>query len=124
MKKASMIIALAACLALALPALAGEGHGCTASTQDCLNMMATHMKNKGWLGVELEKDGSGLLAVTRVVPGSPAEEASRIFSRVACGEVKSMSTSPESMTACREPATLTPSSPRPATCPASWFTQG
>lgn len=75
MKKASMTIALAACMALALPALAGEGHGCTASTQDCLNMMASNMRNKGWLGVELEKGESGLLGVTRVVPGSPAEEA-------------------------------------------------
>ena len=76
MKKASMMVALAACMALALPVLAGEGHGCTAGTQDCLNMMASHMKDKGWLGVELDKhEASGVLTVSRVVPGSPAEEA-------------------------------------------------
>ena len=49
---------------------------CTYSTQDCLDHMAQRMKTSGWVGLELETDDpSGLLTVTRVVAGSPAEAA-------------------------------------------------
>jgi S1-C subfamily serine protease len=64
--------------ALALPALAGDKgyHKCTETTQACLDHMATKMKNKGWLGIEMDDSkGSGAVAVTRVIPGSPAEAA-------------------------------------------------
>ena len=79
---------------VAVPALAGAGecsgkhaaknavqtadqaHGCTADTQYCLNKMATKLKNKGWVGIELDVDEvSGAMTVARVESGSPAQEA-------------------------------------------------
>jgi S1-C subfamily serine protease len=73
----SLLLSLVAVVALvAVPAFAGEGHKCTASTQECLNKMAAKLKNKGWVGIELDKNkDTGTLTVTRVVPGSPAEQA-------------------------------------------------
>lgn len=59
---------------LAAPAFAGEGK-CNASTQECLDKMAAHMKDSGWVGVELEKSDIGGYEVAKVIPGSPAEEA-------------------------------------------------
>jgi len=64
-------------VALLATTLLLAGHGkCTASTQECLDMMAAKMKDGGWVGVELESDEStGAYAITRVVPDSPAESA-------------------------------------------------
>lgn len=61
-------------LALASPVVAGEGH-CKASADECLKKMAAKMQNKAWLGVELEANDDGHYTVTRVVSGSPAEQA-------------------------------------------------
>ena len=60
-----------------VPVLAGEhGKKCTATTQECLDHMATKMKNSGWVGLELEPNqDAGTLTVLKVVPGSPAEAA-------------------------------------------------
>ncbi len=55
---------------------ASKAHDCTADTQYCLNKMATKLKNKGWVGIELDVDEtSGVMTVTRVENGSPAQEA-------------------------------------------------
>ena len=55
---------------------ASKAHDCTADTQYCLNKMATKLKNKGWVGIELDVDeASGLMTVTRVESGSPAQDA-------------------------------------------------
>jgi len=55
---------------------ASKDHGCTADTQYCLNTMATKLKNKGWVGIELDVDEtSGVMSVTRVENGSPAQAA-------------------------------------------------
>jgi len=55
---------------------ASNSHGCTADTQFCLNQMATKLKNKGWVGIELDVDEtSGAMTVTRVENGSPAAAA-------------------------------------------------
>ena len=77
-------------LVVALPALAGgncsdekaaqtasaKGHACTADTQVCLNKMAGKLRNKGWVGVELEaNETTGGYTITKVVAGSPAETA-------------------------------------------------
>lgn len=59
---------------VAAPAFAGEGK-CNSSTQECLDKMAAHMKDSGWVGVELEKSDMGGYEVAKVIPGSPAEEA-------------------------------------------------
>jgi len=75
MKKANLMLSLAAIVVLSVPAFAGEGYEkCSAGTQECLDMMTANMSGRGWVGVELEKDeDSGAMTVTRVVPGSPAE---------------------------------------------------
>jgi C-terminal processing protease CtpA/Prc len=64
-------------LALAIPAWAGhDGEKCTHPTQECLDYMATNLKNTGWVGVELNIDeDTGARLVKKVVPGSPAEAA-------------------------------------------------
>ncbi len=64
------------CLALVTASTAawgGEGK-CTWNTQECLDYMATKMKDSGWIGVELNIDDKGVMEVLKVVPGSPAEE--------------------------------------------------
>jgi S1-C subfamily serine protease len=52
--------------------LAGEGKKCTHPTQDCLNYMAAHYKDRGWLGVEYTPE---TMEITRVIPDSPAESS-------------------------------------------------
>lgn len=61
----------------AIPVAAGEYKKCTASTQECLNMMAEKMKKSGWVGVELDTEATGGTGymVEKVIPGSPAEKA-------------------------------------------------
>lgn len=71
-------LALAAAFALAISAVVagGDHYKCTASTQECLDKMVASLKDRGWVGLELDKDEetSGYL-VTRVVPDSPAVKA-------------------------------------------------
>ena len=74
MRKTSLLLSLIAVVALAVPAFAGEGHKCTAPTQECLNKMSAKLKTHGWVGIEMDKSKKGgAMAVTRVVPGSSAE---------------------------------------------------
>src|SRR5688572_1076897 len=92
MKRNGWIVGLAAAVALAAPAYAGGEHcrgkeaaqsasadksaACTATAQECLDHMVAKFDNKGWVGIELEKDKTtGTMTVTRVVPDSPAVEA-------------------------------------------------
>jgi C-terminal processing protease CtpA/Prc len=74
--KASKFLALcAAILVASMPAHAGGGK-CTSSTQECLDYMATKMKDSGWVGVELDVDeDTHVMTVTKVVADSPAEGA-------------------------------------------------
>lgn len=67
--------ALAASLLMAGAALAGGK--CPYTTQECLDYMATKMKDSGWVGVELERteDDYGPMTVMKIVEGSPAEKA-------------------------------------------------
>jgi C-terminal processing protease CtpA/Prc len=46
---------------------------CPYTTQECLNSMAVKMKASGWIGIEYDPEKE--MAITRVVPGSPAEKA-------------------------------------------------
>lgn len=57
----------------AMPADAGEG--CSGTTQDCLDYMATQLKESGWVGVEMEVLETGGWSITKVVEGSPAQDA-------------------------------------------------
>ena len=75
MKKSLTVLSLLALLAVA-PAMAGGGHKCTAGTQDCLNMMAQQMQNKGLVGVDGEWDeAAGAFKVESFLEGSGAEAA-------------------------------------------------
>lgn len=75
MKKTIAILAILAVVALTAPVLAGEGHKCTAGTQECLDKMATKLASKGWVGIELDKTDKGELVITKVIKHSPAQEA-------------------------------------------------
>ena len=68
------VAVLSLAVLIAVPAFAGHGK-CDASTQECLDKMSTYMKNHGWIGIEGEKVETGGWEVTKVIPGSPAEEA-------------------------------------------------
>lgn len=71
------ILGLAALLAF-VAVSADAGDKCKYSTQECLDYMATKMKDGGWVGVELDRpDGEeyGPMTVVRVVEDSPAEAA-------------------------------------------------
>jgi S1-C subfamily serine protease len=68
-----MAVALAA--TLAVPVVADEkGKKCDMDAETCCSKMAAELKNRGWVGIEMNDEG-GRLTVTRVVPGSPAESA-------------------------------------------------
>jgi predicted metalloprotease with PDZ domain len=55
---------------------ASHSHECTADTQFCLNKMATKLKNKGWVGIELDvNEETGAMTVARVEYDSPAQSA-------------------------------------------------
>ena len=77
MKTLRLLVISLAALALVPAMAAAEKVGkCTAGTQECLDAMVNHYKNRGWVGLELEnQDGLEHMIVTRVVPGSPAEAA-------------------------------------------------
>ncbi|OGF08776.1 MAG: hypothetical protein A2W00_13490 [Candidatus Eisenbacteria bacterium RBG_16_71_46] len=74
MKKLSWLLAAAVVLVTAVPVVAGEGEKCTASAQECLDHMGAY-KQKGWMGIEMDKNAQGALVVSRVVEGSPAAKA-------------------------------------------------
>jgi predicted metalloprotease with PDZ domain len=71
-KRAFVLVGLMALVATS--AFAGEK--CTADAQTCLNYMAKKVDSKGWLGVHYERnEEAGGYTITKVVDGSPAEEA-------------------------------------------------
>ena len=76
MKRLVGLLTVVIVVAMVMPAVAGEGYACKASTQDCLNKMANSMNNRGWVGLELDNHGGmDKMVVTKVVEGSPAEAA-------------------------------------------------
>ncbi|MCA9726108.1 MAG: PDZ domain-containing protein [Candidatus Eisenbacteria bacterium] len=75
MMRMRWILALLAVAAVSAPVLAGEGEKCTANTQECLDYMATRMKNTGWVGIEVNVEEGSPMEVMKVVPDSPAEAA-------------------------------------------------
>ena len=76
MKRLAGVLAVVIVVVMAMPAVAGEGSKCTASTQDCLNHMAKNLENRGWVGLELDDQGGvDKMMVTKVVPNSPASKA-------------------------------------------------
>lgn len=74
MRNITGVLAVIVVFGLASPALAGEH--CKASTQDCLNQMVKNLENRGWVGIEMEDEGGNdTMVVTKVITGSPAEQA-------------------------------------------------
>ena len=70
------VLAAVMMMAMSAPAMAGEAGKCSASTQDCLNHMAKNLKNRGWVGIEMDdKSGTGMMIITKVIDGSPAQNA-------------------------------------------------
>lgn len=76
MKRFSALLALFALLmvAVAVPAFAGGGKCEAADAQACLNQMST-MKDKGWVGLDLDKSDMTAIKVKGFTPGSPASKA-------------------------------------------------
>jgi C-terminal processing protease CtpA/Prc len=72
MDRRACFLAMVMVAAVAVTAMAGEGHKCTASTQECLDYMKTHMTDRGWVGIEYDQEE---MKVIRVIEGSPAERA-------------------------------------------------
>jgi predicted metalloprotease with PDZ domain len=62
---------------LLIPSLAVAGdYVCKAETQTCLNEMASKLKRRGWVGIEMDIDEvTHAVKVARVVDGSPAKAA-------------------------------------------------
>jgi len=76
MKRAIGVLAVVMIMGMVVPATAGDANKCPASTQDCLNHMAKNLSNRGWVGIEMDdKGGVGMMVITKVIDGSPAEKA-------------------------------------------------
>jgi C-terminal processing protease CtpA/Prc len=78
MKKATWIAAvLVAAMSLGSLVAGEKGKGyakCKEDTQTCLNHMVSQMKDRGWLGIQMDdENGPGNMKVTKVIAGSPAE---------------------------------------------------
>lgn len=71
------LFALTALFAMLAAGRVFAGEHCTASTQTCLDKMATHYEQSGWAGLEGDwNEEKGTWTVTRVVDRSPAAAAS------------------------------------------------
>jgi len=76
MRKLTLILVVA--LAVGTVAVAGEykcSKGVADDTQNCLNMMAAKLENKGWVGLHLDQTEDGAYKIEMVVEESPAEAA-------------------------------------------------
>src|SRR5512137_2880506 len=75
MKRSLLLLALVALLLPATALAGGKDYKCKVDTQTCLNTMAQKLQGRGWVGLEFDDKDPKTMAVTRVVPGSPAESA-------------------------------------------------
>ena len=76
MKSFTWLLAGALAVVLAAPAMAGEGHACDQSADQCLAYYAKKFKNYGWVGIELDENKeTGAMTVTTVIEDSPALKA-------------------------------------------------
>lgn len=75
MKRLTWLVVAVVSVAVAAPALAGhKGEKCSQDAQTCLNGM-TAKKDKGWMGLEYDRDASERLVVKKVIEGAPAVKA-------------------------------------------------
>ena len=59
---------------LLMPAAVAGEEKCTSDTRACLTKMVEKLKNKGWVGINMDKSDDGLV-ITQVEYNSPAERA-------------------------------------------------
>jgi C-terminal processing protease CtpA/Prc len=75
MKKTWLAAALVAAMAVGAAVAGGYGK-CKEDTQTCLNHMVSEMKDRGWLGIQMDEEGGpASIKITKVIAGSPAEAA-------------------------------------------------
>jgi predicted metalloprotease with PDZ domain len=76
MKYSAWLLAGVLALGLALPAMAGEGHQCEQSAEQCLAYYGKEFPNRGWVGIELDQnEETGVMTVSNVIEKSPAMTA-------------------------------------------------
>ena len=75
MKKTWLAVVLVAAMALSVAVAGEKGYGkCKEDTQTCLNHMVAEMKDRGWLGIQMDDEsGPANIKITKVIAGSPAE---------------------------------------------------
>jgi predicted metalloprotease with PDZ domain len=75
MKKTYPILMLSAVL-LGVATLSAAEKACPENAETCSRMMAEKFRQRGWVGINMEEnEDSGEVAITQVVPDSPAERA-------------------------------------------------
>lgn len=75
MKKVAILALIVSLTAPPAMASGTSAEVCAAETQSCLDQMASELREKGWVGIELEHSDSGALTITRVEYDSPAGAA-------------------------------------------------
>ncbi len=75
MRISGKVLIAALAVLIAVPLLAGGKHKCEATTQECLDKMASSYKAHGWVGIEGDNDEAGHFVIKKVIEGSPAEAA-------------------------------------------------
>ena len=77
MKHARILVILVGLVFPAVLSTAGEKSSkCPHTTQECLDYMATKLRDRGWVGISYEMDDTrGGLDVRRVIASSPAQKA-------------------------------------------------
>ena len=50
-------------------------HECNMTAEECAQEMQKTMATRGWLGIEMDGDMENTLSISKVYPGSPAEQA-------------------------------------------------
>jgi len=81
MRRLPIAALLVSLVLAAAPGTAGDkdkekSYKCPHTTQECLDVMAAKLRNRGWVGISYEMDdATGGLDVNRVIAGSPAQKA-------------------------------------------------
>lgn len=77
MKKKPVVLLVSAFLSSTLlaPSVARSGEGCSHEAEDCVRELKAKLENRGWIGIEFDKEGREHPVITRVVPDSPAQAA-------------------------------------------------
>ena len=77
MRSKTLGLMAALLMSVSVAAVAGhKGEKCTSDVKTCLKEKAAMLKDRGWVGIEMDEDkDTKALRITRVVAESPAEKA-------------------------------------------------